>query len=172
MIKQDDNARNLVNLDLIKRYMEELNFATHIIEKSEDTPLSMLLVNVGKTYNDQDRVLNFNYIPLPNEMVNAVELLQITSVIPSSYKKEYKNVLEKFLLSANTKLAVGNFILGDNETVMFRYIYMAPKLDLIRKEELKETVMLCIYMLEIFTEIIEKVSQGEMSLSQALKSIG
>jgi len=76
------------------------------------------------------------------------------------------------LLAANTKLAVGNFILGDNNTIMFRYIYMAPKLELIRKEELKETTMLCVYMLEIFTETIEKIAQGEMSLSQALKSIG
>ena len=171
MIAQDVHARNLVNLDLIKRYMEELNFATHLIEKGEQTPLDMLLVNVGRTYDGKDRVLNFNYIPLPDDMVNTVELLQITSVIPAQYSKEYKGSVEKFLLSANTKLAVGNFIFGDNETIMFRYIYMAPKLELIRKEELKETAMLCVYMLEIFTEIIEKVARGDMSLAQALKSI-
>ena len=172
MISQEEHARNLVNLDLIKRHMEELNFATHLVEKSEQAPLNMLLVNVGKTYNDEDRVLNFNYIPLPKEMVNSIELLQITSVIPTLYKKEYKNILEKFLLAANTKLAVGNFILGDNNTIMFRYIYMAPRNELIRKEELKETAMLCVYMLEIFTETIEKVAKGEMSLPQALKSVG
>ena len=171
MIAQDVHARNLVNLDLVKRYMEELGFATHLIEKGDKTPIDMLLVNVGRTYDNKDRVLNFNYIPLPNDMVNSIELLQITSVIPTQYKKEYKSVVEKFLLSANTKLAVGNFIFGDNETIMFRYIYMTPKLELIRKEELKETTMLCVYMLEIFTETIEKVAKGEMSLSQALKSI-
>ena len=171
MITQDVHAKSLVNLDLIKGYMEELNFATHLIEKGEKAPLSMLLVNVGRTYDNKDRVLNFNYIPLPNDMVNTIELLQITSVLPAQYEKEYKGVVEKFLLSANTKLAVGNFIFGDNETIMFRYIYMAPKLELIRKEELKETAMLCVYMLEIFTEIIEKVARGDMSLAQALKSI-
>lgn len=172
MISNEEHSRNLVNLDLVKRYMEELNFATHLVEKGEDTPLNMLLVNVGKTYNEQDRILNFNYIPLPEGMVNAVELLQITSVIPAMYKKENENLLRKLLLEINTKLAVGNFILGDNETVMFRYIYITPKLDVIRKEELKEATMLCVYMLEIFTETIEKVSSGELSLVDALKNIG
>lgn len=172
MISNEEHSRNLVNLDLVKRYMEELNFATHLVEKSEETPLNMLLVNVGETYNKQDRILNFNYIPLPEGMVNSVELLQITSVIPAVYKKENENLLRKLLLEINTKLAVGNFILGDNETVMFRYIYVTPKLDVIRKEELKETTMLCVYMLEIFTETIEKVSSGELALADALKSIG
>jgi len=164
MISQEEHARNLVNLDLIKRHMEELNFVTHLVEKSEQAPLNMLLVNVGKTYNDEDRVLNFNYIPLPKEMVNSIELLQITSVIPTLYTKEYKNILEKFLLVANTKLAVGNFILGDNNTIMFRYIYMTPRNELIRKEELKETTMLCVYMLEIFTETIESVKRKQCIL--------
>ena len=172
MISNEEHARNLVNLDLIKRHMEELNFATHLVEKSNETPLNMLLVNVGKTYNEQDRILNFNYIPLPDDMVNTVDLLQITSVVPEMYKKENKSVLEKLLLEINTKLAVGNFILGDNETIMFRYIYITPKLELIRKEELKETTMLCVYMLEIFTETIEKVARGELTLANALKNIG
>ena len=105
-------------------------------------------------------------------MVNTIDLLQITSVIPMTYKKENKSIIEKLLLEINTKLAVGNFILGDNETIMFRYIYVTPKLELIRKEELKETAMLCVYMLEIFTETIDKVSQGEMTLAEAIKSLG
>ncbi|MBP5426791.1 MAG: hypothetical protein J6Y29_02710 [Clostridiales bacterium] len=172
MISKEEHAKNLVNLDLIKRHMEELNFATHLVEKSEDTPLNMLLVNVGQTYNNEDRILNFNYIPLPDDMVNTIDLLQITSVIPMTYKKENKSIIEKLLLEINTKLAVGNFILGDNETIMFRYIYVTPKLELIRKEELKETAMLCVYMLEIFTETIDKVSQGEMTLAEAIKSLG
>ena len=41
MISNEEHARNLVNLDLIKRHMEELNFATHLVEKSEETPLNM-----------------------------------------------------------------------------------------------------------------------------------
>lgn len=171
MVPEIIHARHLVELDYLKRYMEELGLESKLVERSEEVPLNTLLTALKKDYKGRERSMNFSYIPLLEEEFEYINLLQLYAPLPCDLNLEYKSSLERFLLTVNGQAAIGHFNLKKNNEIFLRYVHITSQDELINQNEIKETVMLFIYMQEIFGESIEDVASGKKDLQTALREL-
>lgn len=171
MIPEAVHARHLADLDLIKRYMDGAGMETILVEKNEELPLNTLLAPIEKDDRGRDRVVSFTYLPASEEDLEHISLLQIYSIVPCDFSPENKKNLESLLHTINGRMAVGHFSLKEDDEVYCRYVYAAPKSRLPEREEITETAMLFIYMLDMFGGLISSVAGGEKDLQAALRDL-
>ena len=168
---EDLLARHLDRLNEIKKFLEELKFEVSVIEKNDQVPLSTLVTVAGKDSKEMPRILNLNLIPTSKEVVESIDLLQVVTFLNYDVVQESKNSVEKLLLAINSRTAVGDFFIDENNKIIFRYVYVSPMSSNFVKEVVIEMLMLFVYMVEIFDPIIGPVARGEKALGAALKEL-
>lgn len=60
-----------------------------LLEKSEEVPLHVLLASLVKDRKNKDRFVNFSYIPIADDELDYIRLLQLFSVIPSDLNSKH-----------------------------------------------------------------------------------
>jgi len=172
MVDEELNKRHLIELGFIKEYLEEIDFKTTILEKSEkNIPFSTLVSVIGKDYKNLERIVNLNFIPTYKELTENILVLQILSVVFCEFKVENKRSVEKILNTINSQLIVGTYSLNEKNQIIFRYIYIVPISGKISKNEFIDTLMLFSYMQELYNDIIESVAIGDKKLYEALEDL-
>ena len=162
--------QNLVQLNFIKLYLDEIQFRTHLLEKTVDIPTHSLIACGEQDYKNRDLIMNLMYIPMHQEDKQDIVLLQIHIQLPISQKIEKRQDIESLILQINPSLALGNFGIRDG-CIFFRYMHAAGIYEKIQKEVITEIVLMCNFIVVSFIRIIEDIATGKITLSEAIQNL-
>lgn len=171
MISEKLHALHAVELGFLQSGLEEEGFTTQFVEKSPELPLHVLLLSLGQDGKGRDRWINFNFVPLPDEEIENIRLLQLYSVVPCTIRSDRQDAVRRLLHAVNCVMPIGGYGIKEDGEVFIRYVYSASASRTLSPEELLEVVSLFNYMLELFAERIEDVASGAASLEDALAAI-
>jgi hypothetical protein len=161
-------AKQLAVLQSLKDYFLESGVATHLLEKSETLPVSVLVVVIGRDFKDRERTINFAFLPVREDDFQHVSGLQFFSTLPNvEYNPEDKGIAE-LLLTINHKTALGNYSYTAGKEIALRHIHFMPKFGITPKEEFIEVAMLFKQMLDLFGPKIEAYTEGVRSLRDTM----
>lgn len=164
-------AKSLAELGKIKDYLSELDFDMHILEKSPDIPVSLLLCIIPKDYKNRERSINFVFFPVSEDDLKSISLLQIYSVLPGINTTKNIDKIKDLFIFINQRTSIGSFSLNENNEIAYRYILVLNKFKLFEKDFIQEVTTLYNFMLDLFSHHIEAVAYGSKTLENVIKEI-
>lgn len=162
-------ARDLAELGFLKQYLEEQEVPAELLEPSADLPIGALVVPLLQDEQGRDRFLTCSFVPLSEEDIPGLRLLQLYAVVPASWKEGTRMDVERLLHAVNGRTAIGHFGIKEDGEVHFRYVYSLSDASVLPKAETLGTIDLFHLMLDTFADLIDGVASGETSLSEALR---
>ena len=172
MVSEMEHAKQLAELGGLQAGLNKEGFSTELLERSSDIPLHVLWLPLGKDARGRERIVNLNFVPLPESDIEWIRLLQLYTVVPCEIAANRRSALESLLHAANGVLPLGYFGIKEDGEVYARYVYTVPSSRTVSADELLEVVSLFHYMLEMFADRIERVASGELSPDEALQELG
>lgn len=162
------HARHLAQLGFLQRILDDAELATTMLEKSDLLPIHILMAGFSQDKEGRDRFLHFSFLPLSDDELEAVQLLQIYFTFPFAMKPECKQDVAMLLLELNTRLPIGHIGINDQDEIHYRYIYALSAGETFKEEETLDIVQLFVHMCDMFADSLEKVADGSMSWSDAV----
>jgi hypothetical protein len=165
------HARHLAQLSLLKNILDEADLLTTMLEKSEAIPIHVLMVGIQQDEEDRDRYLHFSFLPLNEEEIQAVQLLQIYCTLPIELEADKKDALASLMLEINTRLPIGHFGINEQNEIHYRYVYSLSGSKTFEADEILEIVSLFIYMIDMFSGPVEGLANGSVDLATSLAEL-
>ncbi|OCT11284.1 hypothetical protein A8709_06305 [Paenibacillus pectinilyticus] len=171
MLTELAHARHLAQLGQLKEILDEAELATNLLEKSEAIPLHVLMAGFQEDSKGRDRFLHFSFLPLNDEEIVAIQLLQIYSTLPFHLHEGTREGLASLLLEVNTRLPIGHFGINEEGEIHYRYVYSISASRTFESDEVLEILTLFVYMCDMFAEYIEQVASGETAADQVIQAL-
>lgn len=165
------HARHLAQLGLLKQILDEADLATNLLEKSEAIPLHVLMAGFQEDKKGRERFLHFSFLPLNDDDIVAIQLLQIYSTLPFHLQEGTRDGVAAVLLEINTRLPIGHFGINEQDELHYRYVYSISAASTFESDEVLEILSLFVYMCDMFAEHVELVASGEASAEQVVQSL-
>ncbi len=170
MISELVHARHLAELGLLQGYLDNAGVQTNMIEKSDIMPLHVLVAALKKDHKGRDRYVNFSFVPISEDELEHIRLLQLYTTIPCDLKPKRKEQVAKLLLAVNSRAVIGHFSIKEDDEIYFRYVHCIPNGKVADEEPFIETVSMFNYMIDLFSERINDVADGK-ELAEALADL-
>jgi hypothetical protein len=164
MLPDDVHAGHLVQLGFIKEILEEAELPTNLLERSVAIPFHVLMAGFQEDRLGRDRFLHFSFLPLNDEDMQSVQLLQIYSTLPFPLKLENKEAVALLLLEVNTQLPIGHFGINEHGEIHYRYVHSLSVASTIDADAILDIVSLFVYMCDMFSEPVEHAASGISAL--------
>lgn len=171
MFSTNIQKNHLEQLNQLRMYIDSLEFESRIIQKSERIPIHILLAAITVDYKERNRFINFSFVPISEEELEYTNLLQFYTTLPIELSRNHLAEVERLLFAINTRMAVGHFGLQDDGEIYLRYIYTTHRIHGINEQQMLETILLFIAMLDMHEEVIDRLSSGEINLEEALRLV-
>ncbi|MDF2668127.1 MAG: hypothetical protein K0R67_433 [Paenibacillus sp.] len=171
MLPDKIHARHLAQLGFLKEILDETGLATNLLEKSEAIPLHVLMAGFQEDKKGRERFLHFSFLPLNDDEIGAIQLLQIYSTLPFHLQDGSRDAVASVLLEINTRLPIGHFGINEQNELHYRYVYSISASRTFESEEVLEILSLFVYMCDMFAEHVELVASGEASAVQVVQSL-
>ncbi|TXK75902.1 YbjN domain-containing protein [Paenibacillus sp. N3.4] len=165
------HARHLAQLGLLKEILDETGLATNLLEKSDAIPLHVLIAGFQEDKKGRERFLHFSFLPLNDDEIGAIQLLQIYSTLPFHLQEGSRDATAAVLLAVNTRLPIGHFGINEQNELHYRYVYSISAARSFESEEVLETLSLFVYMCDMFAEHVELVASGEAGAEQVIQAL-
>ena len=165
MLSDLTRTRQIAELDYLQRCITELGLESELIESSAEVPLPTLIVATKKDHQQRDRIITLSYIPVDEDDLEHINLLQIYGALPFSLNSTYQPELEAVLMMLNTQTAIGSFGLYNTE-ISLRYVYAIDRHKLPAQAAFGEIIILLIYVQDMFGELIEQVNEGHLTVAE------
>jgi hypothetical protein len=163
-------AKYASELTFLQEYLEEAGFACTLLDAEQGVELPILIAVYHDEEEEIERALNFVFVPTGDEL-EALQLLQIFSLISDTVDDEHLPAVEKLLSAANRSAGLGSFGLDNDNQLYYKYIFPKPKYERWNRELIKETVFLFLFLLGRFGGVISAAGSGELSLEAALAEL-
>jgi hypothetical protein len=163
-------ARQDAQLGFIQQYLTNAGITTQMLERSEELPISVLVLPLVKDERQRDRYLQLSFVPLDEDDLGGIDLLQIYATVPVEWNGNTKESVARLLAAINGKLAIGHFNL-QNDEVCYRYVHCVSGSNRIPEEETLAVIQLFETMLNMFASLVDDVASGRTGLSQALSRV-
>lgn len=170
-MNEHKHARDLAELGFLKQYLSKAGLESELLEPSSDIPIGALLAPLPQDERGRDRYLTFSFVPLSEEELEHVRLLQLYSVVPVRWKEAARANVEKLVLAVNNHLAIGHFSLKEDNELVYRYVWTVPSARMLPEEETLATIDLFVMMLEMFAGELDRVAAGETDVKTALAAL-
>src|SRR5690554_4214913 len=171
MNSEQVDALHLVELGFLEAALVAAGLQTQLLEKSEEIPLHVLLALLGKDRDNRDRMVNFSYIPIADDELEHVRLLQLFSIIPSDQNSKHLAQVHSLINTLNGHVPIGHFNIKEDGEINFRYVHCVPSGESMDTDIIVEVFDLFNFSLSLFAERIEDVSSGKLSLHAALSDL-
>ncbi|KRF43936.1 YbjN domain-containing protein [Paenibacillus sp. Soil787] len=171
MLPDKIHARHLAQLGFLKEILDETGLATNLLEKSEAIPLHVLMAGFQEDKKGRERFLHFSFLPLNDDDIVAIQLLQIYSTLPFHLQEGSRDAVASVLLEINTRLPIGHFGINEQNELHYRYVYSISASRTFESEGVLEILSLFVYMCDMFAEHVELVASGEASAEQVVQSL-
>ncbi|WNR44017.1 YbjN domain-containing protein [Paenibacillus roseipurpureus] len=171
MLTELAHGRHLAQLGQLKEILDEAELATNLLEKSEAIPLHVLMAAFQEDQKGRDRFLHFSFLPLNDEDITAIQLLQIYSTLPFHLGTGARAEVSSLLLEINTRLPIGHFGINEDGEIHYRYVYTLSASRSFESDETLEIITLFVYMCDMFAPYIEQVAAGELQAEQVIQAL-
>lgn len=159
---------HLQQLNELRMCIDGLDFESRMLEHSEFIPINVLLIAITVDYKERDRFINFSFVPISDEELEHTNLLQMYTTLPIELQEEQRSAVEKLLLAINTRMAVGHFGLQDDGEIYIRHIYSTARSSRINEQQMIDTIILFIAMIDMHEQLIDEVANGVLDVAEAL----
>ncbi|WP_127587380.1 YbjN domain-containing protein [Paenibacillus koleovorans] len=153
-------TRHLAMLGFLKSMLEEADVQAELFEMSDQLPVSVLMTTIGPDSKGRDRTLHFSFIPVDDEDIVSIQLLQLYSTMPYRIESGRREALAQQLLEINGQCPFGHFGISEQEQLYFRYQYAVSASRLFERDEMMEVIGLIIQTIEAFDEQLEQAASG------------
>ena len=171
MISEKIQAKHILDLSNLEEILKEGNIQCSLLTSGKNLPLSMLIVPMEKDNKGRPRAYSCSYIPMDDDDLENISLLQIYSQFPIKLNKSKIEDLRTLLLACNILQPIGNFGIKDETDIYLRYVLVVKKFDLLDPEEISETLMMFEYGINMYQDLIEDINSGNQSIKEALESL-
>ncbi|UJF34110.1 YbjN domain-containing protein [Paenibacillus hexagrammi] len=171
MLPETAHARHLAQLGVLKDILEEAGLATNLLEKSEAIPIHVLMAGFQEDKKGRDRFLHLSFLPLDEEDIQAIQLLQVYSTLPFHLKEGHREAVSSVMLEVNTRLPIGHFGVNEQNELHYRYVYSISAANGLVADEILEILSMFIYMCDMFADPVELAASGEASADQVIQSL-
>jgi hypothetical protein len=165
MLSEAAKARHWERMENLQSLLEETGLATSLLQQSESIPFHLLIAAFQQDNKGRERFLHFSFLPLDEQDIQAVELLQIYSTLPFSLEEGFRGQTALLLLEINTRLPIGHFGINEQGEIHYRYVYGLSAAQSIGAEEMLDIISMFMYMCDMFAEPIENLASGAKDLS-------
>jgi hypothetical protein len=171
VISEETNAKTYLELARLEKILNDMGFPTQLLESSEQYEINVLLASIEPDYKNRERIVNLTFVPVGDDQLDSISLLQFYINYPFEIDKKYKNELVKFLCFVNYKMPMACISINENNAVFFKYVYAIKKYELLDKDSTQEIVALLQYTMGIFAQQIEDVAIGAKTSAKAIKDL-
>lgn len=138
--------------------VEDLGYPTRLVpaEEAEPAPGPLLLVGIERDQQERERILNLMVMPAAGgEDFNHLSLVQIYAPLPFTVNSAQRSRLAETLAEINNRTSAGYFGMTGTGAVFLRYVWIIPKFARLPVATVQQTLILFIYLLNIFALEIE-----------------
>ncbi len=162
------SAQHAAQLGFLKQYFDARGWSSELIEPSEALPIHVLVVAAPRDRHGRERSITFAYVPLSDEDLEHINLLQFYSPLPFTLDAKHVHEVNALLTVINAGLPIGHFGHKDDRELFLHHIYVAPRYDMIGEDPFVEATLLFFAMQDAFNEHIEGVATGKQSVAETL----
>lgn len=171
MVSDLTNAKHTAELSYLAGYLAELGFESELLERSDTTPMPILVSSIGGDYKGRPRLIHFLFVPIDEGHLDVLQLLQIHTLFPFDVQSAYVSHTEKLLQIINQKLGMGSVGIDEQGDLYFKYLFAKARFQPLDQALIVETVQLFIFLMEQFSEMIEHVATGEEDVETAVSAL-
>ena len=171
MISDLTNAKHTAELSFLSGYLAELGFDSELLERSETTPMPILVSSIGGDAASRPRLLQFLFVPIDEDYLDVLQLLQIHTLLPFDVQPNFLNDTKGILSTINQKLGMGSVGIDEQGDIYFKYLFAKSRFQPLDQALIIETVQLFIFLLEQFSELIESVVTGKLDMEAAAETL-
>src|SRR5262245_58767384 len=135
------HAQHAAQLACLQGYLDNRGWATELIERSAKVPINILSVAAPRDANERERKITFAYVPVDDEDLDYLSLLQFYSPLPIVPDAAHTHELDTLINVINQGLAIGHFGHKDSEIFM-RHIYTTAQAEMVNEEMFVEAILL------------------------------
>lgn len=165
-------SRHLAELGFLEDIFNEMGYATHLVEKSNQIPYHTLLADVEADAMGQPRQMAMTYYPVSEDEVEFTLLLQYFLEMPFTIQPEQFCATAELLSYINSKVVLGHFGITEGKArVHFRYVQALPNNEIVSKEAVSDVIILVNFTPLLFGDVLEQIAKGQISLDEARRIV-
>jgi hypothetical protein len=150
----------------LRDYLAKISIPATLIEATEKLPFNILIAVTSEQVS-----VNIIYVPLPEDHFNDIRLMQFYSMLIQQVPSGRKSDLLTLVNELNNRCPIGSFFINEKTELGFKYIFPLARFDMPKEGSLIEIFTLYLNSLMSFRDTIIKVSDGTLSLKDALKEL-
>lgn len=150
----------------------ELDLQCRMLDAGAGVPIDSLAVMLEADRRGQPRVANLMFLPVGDDEVQEVRLLQLHLVLPVAVASERRADLEHFLTRTNSIVPIGAFSITADDELIFKYVHAVGRARSLEAREFLELFLLWMFTLDSLSGVVEDVASGDRSADDALAELG
>ena len=173
MNEEQMHARHLAELGFLQDVLNELDYTSQLIEKSNETPYHTLVVKLEPVQGRHGASqLALNFYPLADEEFTDTLFLQYFIALPLRPTDATRGNVLELMVDINNRLVVGHVGLSSGESqAHFRYVQPLPSDELVTTEKIANVLLLVTYSPQLFQDALREVADGSMTPGAAKQKL-
>ncbi len=172
MTELDTHARNYLQLGQLEPVLNDLGIDTRLVERSEEFELSTLVGLMAPDEEGRDRFFNLTFMPVPEDEVEYVDLLQLYTSYPFEPAAEARGDLLELIAAINPRLPFGHVGVNSDDQIYYRYVVPQRRFESPDTDAVGETVQLFLFAATMFALPLETVATGQLPTQDVLARMG
>ncbi len=149
-----------------------LDLQCQLLEARSEAPIDSLAVEMEPDGQGKPRVANLMFLPVGDDEVQEVQLLQLHCTLPAVVAAERRADLEHFVTRNNSIVPIGAFSITVDGVLVFKYVYPLGKARPFEASEFLELFLLWMFTLDSLSPVFEDVASGARDAAAALAELG
>ncbi len=150
----------------------ELDLQCQILDARSGVPIDSLAVVLEEDRQGRPRVANLMFLPVGDDEVQEVRLLQLHCLLPVAVAAESRADLEHFLTRTNSIVPIGAFSITGDDELIFKYVHAIGRALPFQAREFLELFLLWMFTLDSLSGVVEDVATGAREADAALAELG
>jgi Putative bacterial sensory transduction regulator len=171
LIDEEVSARTYMELARLEKVLNDLGIDTNLVRKSEEFELHVLVAVFEDDEHGHERFINCTFMPLPEDEIEHVDLLQIFTSYPIRPTEEARAEALEIINGINPKLPFGSLAIDADGQIFYRYIFVKRRLEFIDDDAFGEMVLLFQFASNMFAEALGAVASGKMTAEEILSQL-
>ncbi|MBE9078777.1 hypothetical protein IQ241_15980 [Romeria aff. gracilis LEGE 07310] len=165
-------AKHHLELKRLQELIEsELELESRLFEASSQIPSPSLSIVLEPDGSGSSRVANLMFLPIDDEDMESIKLLQLYCELPIQITSETLPDLEQLLHEVNLTVPLGAYSINTNRQLIFKYVYVLSKFKETDPAEFLETFLLWMYILDNINMLVDALIEGQTDLQAALQAL-
>lgn len=165
------NARDLAELGFLQQALEEAGLPCRLLEPTGDVPIPALLAAPDADDESGERYLTFTFVPLDDEDIGDIRLLQIYTVVAPVVASQARAGLAELLMAVNSRLPLGHFSLNDAGELYYRYVWAVGAGNKLPELDALHVIDLFLMTLGMFGQTAGEVASGSRPAAEAIAAL-